>query len=88
MSKGAYKYSDQSGAKCMSKSHGVLKSAQGKMSSSHGVVPKNTHNNMDQGGTNQKIGQNCRGFKHGIPGEAGPVKPTVGHSTKRGVERE
>lgn len=70
MSKGAFNYHEV-GAKRMSSSHGMLKSAQGKMSHAHGVVPKNTHNNMDQGGKD-RIGEHCRGFKRGEIGSAGP----------------
>lgn len=87
MSKGAYKYSEV-GSKCMSSSRGILKSAQGKMSSAHGVVPKNTNNNMTQNAGNA-IGSKCRGFRSGIPGEAGykgggtaHVKQPSGHKDK------
>lgn len=70
MSKGAYKYSEMSGAKCVSTSKSPLKSAQGKMSSAHGVVPKNTNNNMTQNVGNS-VGHGCRSFRSGLPGEAG-----------------
>lgn len=71
MSKGAFRYSDVApGAKCMSSTRGALKTAQGRMSSAHGVVKPDHNNNMNQGGSN-RVGADCRGFKSGIPGEAG-----------------
>lgn len=69
MSKGAYRYSEV-GQKCLSTSKGPLKSAQGRMSIAHGVVPKNTNNNMNQNVGNS-VGSKCRGFRSGIIGEAG-----------------
>lgn len=77
MSKGAYKYNEV-GSKCMSTSKGPLKSAQGKMSSAHGVVSKNTNNNMTQNVGNS-VGVKCRGFKSGPIGEAGYTGGSTAH---------
>jgi hypothetical protein len=71
MPKGAFKYSEISGSKCMSKSQGILKSAQGKMSSAHGVVPCNTKNNMTINAGNA-VGHGCRPFRSGLLPTAAP----------------
>lgn len=70
MSKGAYKYSDVSGSKCMSSSKGAMVKAQGKMSSAHGTNGQSTNNNMQQNAGNS-VGHSTRTFRSGLLGEAG-----------------
>lgn len=70
MSKGAYRYSDISGSKCMSSSRSKLTSAKGKMSSAHGTNGQSKDNNMSQNGSGA-IGHGCRTFKNGLLGKAG-----------------
>lgn len=87
MSKGPYRASEGfSGSKAMTRSGGALKSAQGKMSSAHGVVPKNTHNNMTQNASGA-VGSCCPTFSKSSYRQAGPknfghAKQPSGHKDK------
>ncbi len=78
MSKGAYKY-EGAGTKCMSGSRGKLTSARGKMSAAHGTNGQSKDNNMNQNVGNS-VGAGCRGFRSGIPGEAGYKGGSTAHA--------
>jgi len=89
MAKGPFKATEVfTGSKGMSPSKGALKSAQGKMSSAHGVVPKNSNTNMDKNTGGYRIGSGTRTFRSGLlpaaaPGHgAGHAGQPKGHKSK------
>jgi len=80
MGKGAFSYG---AGKCMSsKSSGM--SGTGKMSSAHGTNGQSKNNNMNQNTGGDRIGSNCRTFKHEAYPVAGPAKPYPKHAGQPG----
>ena len=71
MGKGPFTY-EGAGRKCMSSSKGALKSAQGKMSCSHGQHGGSKSNNMTQNTGGYRIGSGTRTFGEGTYKQAGP----------------
>lgn len=76
---GGYKYNEVSGSRCLPTSRGALTKGQGKMSSAHGTNGQSKDNNMNQN-AKDAVGSDCRGFRHGIPGEAHARTPVAGHA--------
>ncbi len=78
--KGAYKYSEMSGSKCMSKTSAGFKTTGPKMSSAHGTNGESKDHNMGHNTGGYLIGKGTRTFKHEAYPTAGPCKPYPKHA--------
>lgn len=79
MSKGAYKYSEMSGSKCMPKGHMPQKSGTHRMSAEHGLNSGDATKGLRN--VEGRVGAGVKGFEKGSYRLAGPVDGGgAGHS--------